>query len=1032
VRVVVWLAWARLRHRPARWLLVALGVAAATVVPILAESTATVVAKQALRHGVEALAPGDRNLAAIRQGLRETPERIEELDRAARHGLIELSAGPVRVQMLTRAISDGVGGSYYFAAADGLADRIRLTEGRAPTSCTPTRCEVVAIGTGAARPPDAVGLVVVGRAVRTDPLLFAGSFDPGDGAPMLIADGVAAAAQLEYLSAFQRSYAWVAPVDLDRVDALGVDGYLAQSARASIELYAARISLTAPDDILRAEAARAQRSTRRFALLGGSAAALLLGFAVIGAIGLRRDNAATAELLRRRGASRAHTAVLAGVGAGVAVAAGAVLGVGAGALLAGWQAHAAGLSTVESGLQAVRAGWLTTAIEALAAAVVVAFTLAIPGAGRGRAAWRAVDLAIAVGLFVAALAIARGAVNAEALGGGTDPLLFALPIVAVVCGGLLAGRAWPALTAAVARAVPPRMLAPRLGLVGAVRSPLRPVATAAFLAAATGTVAFAGMYQATLRHGAADQATFAVPLDATVRTGQSQRPPLDVASVRDYAAAGAIVHPVVRSPATVRINAAQSLTPELIGVDPHALPLIRSWDEVVGASDPDEAGGLLAGPAPDSAGLPVPAGARTIVFAATGNLADVDVSGWLRLPDGRDVGVPLTTDGLRLVAALPAGLPSARLFALTMTEDSFAATRRQHRTGEGELDAAALTGRLELGVLEPGVLELNPPGPSPPGPSPPGPSPPSLPEASPPGTRGEPAWAGWGSDGARVTVDADRIRIDYQLTGAEVVIRAGHGAPAVPVPVFADARTAAAATNGMLQLSVGSGSTVPARVVGVLPRFPTTGSAFVVADVRALADALDARDPGTGSVSELWLAASGPDLAAALAAPPFDLLRVDLRQTHEDRLTSDPLARGAARLLTGSALLAFVVALLALVLLVVAERRDESAQLYAWESDGVAPATLRLSLFVRAVAVVAVGVPAGVLIGLALSRITAAVVRVTAVGTEPVPPLSLAVSPIWIVTAVGVGIAAGLAVCGAVAAAALRERMPRRPEEGLA
>ena len=103
-----------------------------------------------------------------------------------------------------------------------------------------------------------------------------------------------------------------------------------------------------------------------------------------------------------------------------------------------------------------------------------------------------------------------------------------------------------------------------------------------------------------------------------------------------------------------------------------------------------------------------------------------------------------------------------------------------------------------------------------------------------------------------------------------------------------------------------------------------------------------------------------PDaLAAALTGPPFDQLRVDLRQARLDRLAGDPVARGASDLLARGALLCFAVALVALVLLVVAERRDEAAQLYTWESDGVAPGTLRRALFLRAVAVAVVGVPAG-------------------------------------------------------------------------
>src|SRR5205807_1945308 len=103
------------------------------------------------------------------------------------------------------------------------------------------------------------------------------------------------------LALFQRAYGWVTPVDLDRVRQLGVAGYLARSARVpDAERWRPGLVLTAPDDVLRAEDSRAHRSAGRFALLGGAAVALLLGFAVIGAIGLRRDHGAVAVLLRRR------------------------------------------------------------------------------------------------------------------------------------------------------------------------------------------------------------------------------------------------------------------------------------------------------------------------------------------------------------------------------------------------------------------------------------------------------------------------------------------------------------------------------------------------------------------------------------------------------------------------------------------------------------------------------------------------------------------------------------------------------------
>jgi len=1004
------LAWARLRYRPARWLLVGLGVAAAAVLPVLGQGSATVVASQALRHGVAELDPGQRSLIVSYAGLRLPPADLAAMDRQARDRLTGLSAGPARGELLYMRLADDAGGTYFFGAAENLPGTVRITEGRPPASCTPTRCEVVIVGDGTPRIDPALGLVVVGRATRTDPLLLTGTFDPGHDAPLLLADGVGAAAGLEALAAFPRSYGWVTPIDLDRVGRLGVAGYLARSAHVGDDLrrWRSGLALTAPDDVLRAEDARAQRSARRFTLLGGAATALLLGFAAIGAIGLRRDHGAVVALLRRRGASRPAAGLLTATESVVPVALGTAAGLLAGAALAGWLAARAGLPGWPTALAAVRAATSPALLGAATAAAVVAVTLGWPATTTVRAAWRAVDVFVAAGVVTGVLAVARGSVTAGGLGERTDPVLLALPVIAVVCGGLLVGRAWPVVVGAAGRLFPHRWLGARLGLFGALRRPLRPVATAAFLAAATGIVVFAGAYQATLRQGAVDQAAYAVPLDARISTGQNLERPLDVASPERFAATvpGAAVYPVLRAAAGVKVNAAESLAADVIGMDPAALPRVRSWDRIVGGADGGDAARLIAAPPAARSGIVVPGGTRTLSFAVSGDVAQTSITAWLRSGDGRDTNLALRPDGARLVAGLPpAALPApVRLFALTLAESTDYATLHQHKLGEGGTAAAVLSGRVVLG-------------------------PPHFTDAT--GADPAGAWTGWGSTGADVAVDGDGLAIGYRFGGARIVVRAGTLAPA-PIPVLADPVTAAAAGGGTLQLTVNAGEPLTARVARVIPRFPTAGTRFVVADEAALADALDAREPGTGAVGELWLSAPDGHAAAlgqALAAAPYDRLSVDLRQVRQDRLASDPLARGAAGLLTASALLTLLVALVALVLLVVAERRDESAELYAWESDGVAPATLRLALFARAGAVVAVAVPGGVLIGLALSGVTTRMVEVTAVGTAPTPPLTPAVGLPWIAAVVATGVLTGLAACAAVAAAALRERLPRRPEE---
>ena len=63
------------------------------------------------------------------------------------------------------------------------------------------------------------------------------------------------------------------------------------------------------------------------------------------------------------------------------------------------------------------------------------------------------------------------------------------------------------------RAVPVGPLA-RVGVADALRRPARPLATVAFLVAACALAIFATAYRSTLRAGAADQAAFVVPLDA--------------------------------------------------------------------------------------------------------------------------------------------------------------------------------------------------------------------------------------------------------------------------------------------------------------------------------------------------------------------------------------------------------------------------------------------------------------------------------------------------------------------------------------
>ena len=207
------------------------------------------------------------------------------------------------------------------------------------------------------------------------------------------------------------------------------------------------------------------------------------------------------------------------------------------------------------------------------------------------------------------------------------------------------------------------------------------------------------------------------------------------------------------------------------------------------------------------------------------------------------------------------------------------------------------------------------------------------------------------------------------------------------MPVAVDPATAAGARDGLLDLTL-DGTAVRARVVQVLPRFPTVTGSFAVLDIDALGRLVDVATPGTGEPIELWLDAPDPArLATALAAAPFDRLLVQERAPIEASLRADPIARGAAELLAWAAAVTLLAGAAALVLLVAAERHDDAAAEYAWEADGVPPGTLRAALWWRALAVALPAAPAGILAGSSLAALTARLVAVTATATAAQPPL---------------------------------------------
>ena len=92
--------------------------------------------------------------------------------------------------------------------------------------------------------------------------------------------------------------------------------------------------------------------------------------------------------------------------------------------------------------------------------------------------------------------------------------------------------------------------------------------------------------------------------------------------------------------------------------------------------------------------------------------------------------------------------------------------------------------------------------------------------------------------------------------------------------------------------------------------------------------------------------------------------------------------------------------------MVLAERRESAGELFAGGGrDASRPAA---ELLARAGAVLAVGVPVGVVAGIVLGQATTTLVTVTAGGTTPEPPLVDAASPALVAAALVILLALGL------------------------
>jgi FtsX-like permease family len=979
-------ALARLRSRPGRNVLLLLGIAAAAGM-LVAVFGGTVIARDlSLQRLVRDLPEDQRSFRVDLAGL-PALSREQRPDDVARRALAELTdAGPIRVVAFRDVWLDGE--FIRLGGIDGHRDRIRLVAGRFPSRCDAEVCEVLQVGSGGRRELEEsdIHLLRVGSGELRETEAFGtvftnlrqqraqGSYPKST---LLLAPSAAVLERLPAVELLLRLASWIVPLEGADVHAWQIEDLLRRESRAQAILDAAdpTFVLAGPDSALLDAKTRGDAYGERMALIGGSVAVALFGFALVAAAGLRRGIGGERRRLAQRGATRGQIFVATLTEVGVIAGLGWLLGIVAGAVAIGAVAAAKGLpasAIVRHALLTSDAALVLGCGFVLAVVVLVAVVSGEESEGR-RSRVRLLDVVVLGAVLAVIVGISRGELDAESGSSGDTTFLLLLPALICIAGGLVAARVLGPLMALGERLARRSSIALRLALLALARSPARTAAAGAFLVVTIALVVFAAAYSATLERGARDEAAFWVPLDVTLISGSSLVEPLDAAPLSAYERLdeGVRAYPVLRTTANA-VGAGTSVeSPTVLGIPSAAFARLRWRSDYAHRSRST----LVADVAPDRdvslRGVRLPEGAAEARLRVS--VRGEPLSFALVIRDGRGrlgrvpLGVPKPR-GSVLAAPLPASARDVVALELSLTKSGRAWLL--HLVHEGRL-IKARSGIASVGSLRATVGGRE---------------------------RVVTDWRGWVARGRGATLEPRTgavTSVAYAFQDVEDLrLRPRQATDDMPLPVIASpAVGAAAGPGGQLTLDFYN-TQVASRVVGVARRFPSIGETeeFVVADEGALATALDADAPGTGAPGELWLSVPGgetQDVGEALSRAPFSQLERTWQQQLYETAHGDPLARGVSTVLGAAALVALVLAFAGLWVTVLSDLRDERDTFFDLEVQGAGPETLRAHLRIRALVLLGFGVLGGAILGFVLSRLVVSLVQVTGAATDPFPPLVL-------------------------------------------
>lgn len=967
----------RIRAHPWSFAAVAVALGAGGALIGWASVRAAEAQEAAARVGLRALPPATRAFRVVYYTLPFESDFRRPRVAAAMRSFADVGSAPRRVQIWHSLERGNPLGMRLAVVADVRRDVV-VQDGRPPSRCKTGVCEAVSV---AGSEPVGTRVRLGGRAVAI--VVGRGSLRRGLvpdrselGSHALLVDGISrrllAVAEPHGSTVVTTSF-----LDPQRVQgyALGSLSNRLRAAIADLEFGDGLVRGTAPLGLLDELADRGAVARKRLLIVAGECAALILAFAAFVASMRRREAATLDEQLTSLGATQAQiwtARVVEYVTPGLVGAVLAVVGTWAAAHIVAADHH------LPSGFAGAALTW-PTLLLITATGVCGALLLAASVQRRSARRVGALELAAiaALGVLVWQASTTGGLEPADVARGGAAPLILLAPALAFFTVAIVLLRALPPALQLGERAARRTPLT-RLAFVSAARDSGKTAAATTFLSIVLGSSLFSLGYLATIDHQARDAARFAVGAQWRV---------LGPSSTGSDA---------IRLDGAVRKATGNDLPVRVLALPAAQIPAVLGWRQ------------------------------------SFSHLSRTQIAQRLRPTRIKLNGPPLAHDAtaLRVFARSRTDFPRTIVLHFLLPRQRFAQVSlgtvwRQWRLLRADIPPNVRGAQLIAIAYQPtkvpisfkydpeGIIDLGP-----------------IEQRTGSGWSPLPSLAAWNATtlptGTAGLVYAKRFTsapvargLRFEVNGTfQPLIHPAAGLP-TPLPGFSTGAlpavvapsVAAQAAGGLVTLVV-AGKPLPVRVVGTAKLFPTIvarRSSFVVFDYDTLFAALNADQPGIATPTESWF--------FGRRAPPHPTLDATRR---EQGLLDDPLAAGTRTVLAVAAVVAALLALIGLALAARTTTTSERPVLAEYEAMGAAPRSLRRVAQLRLLLLSAVGIAAGVLSGIAATRLIGGLVAVTANARRPLPPIVTIVP--WTADAV---VLAGVSIAAVVAAAFVVRRVLR-------